>query len=507
MRAALDYVGDDFGWGAKCAVLIHYPQVIRVTNGDGGMQMSTTSQSAVLSSGSSTTSLSTLGGLTRASSMIGGGSTGPPMSTFGPIPLSLEGHYSHGLEGCSSSEKREVRGAFDALYAYLVEVLASSHAEGDTSALQLAAIQCLGVRVTEDDHTMLSRVNVFYALEELMESALSMHHSASTPGTEMTAAAGMDKEEESKESFSKALGLFQPSLSSGAVRVVGGGLGIVTGEQGEEEDGTLGGGGLTHSAATARTVTQAAMKLFILLALQVATSGEREMSYIVRQSSSSSLLRRSRSGPATLSKAVFDILYVQLASITAAMNESFAAVSRTAYANANATSTNVPIPLAPPPEEQKGHDSVESVDAPATVTATSTTPLPDVGKPPVLVPPTLQILVSHDAGVILMEALTLLTTISQELSCQRLLARPKWFALLVKLALVSPTVCRQKSLQLLSDLLPDASIDALEGNSTPLLATRIILPLSNLFILPLSDPILLTLSNAIFSFLWDRRWR
>ena len=468
----MDYVGDDFGWGAKCAVLVHYPQVIRVTNGESGMQMSTTSQSAGLSSGSSNTSLSTLGGLTGGTSMMsGGGSAVPTMSTFGPIPLSLEGHYSHGLEGCSSLEKREVRGAFDALYAYLVEVLASSHAEGDTSALQLAAIQCLGVRVTEDDHTMLSRVNVFYALEELMESALSMHHSASTSGKGM-AASEMDKEEETKEISSKGLGLFRPSLSSGAVRLVsvmGGSTGMTSGEEGEEDEGTLGGGGLSHSAATARTVTQAAMKLFILLALQVATSGEREMSYIVRQSSSSSLLRRSRSGPATLSKAVFDILYAQLASITTAMTESFAAVNRMATASAiaiaAATSTIVNVPLALPSEEQKEIKSDEAIGAPATAPTTSTTPLRDTVKPTILVPPTLQILVSHDAGVILMEALTLLTTISQELSCQRLLARPKWFALLVKLALVSPTVCRQKSLQLLSDLLPDASIDALEGDS------------------------------------------
>ena len=460
----MDYVGDDFGWGAKCAVLVHYPQVIRVTNGESGMQMSTTSQSAGLSSGSSNTSLSTLGGLTGGTSMSGGGSAVPTMSTFGPIPLSLEGHYSHGLEGCSSLEKREVRGAFDALYAYLVEVLASSHAEGDTSALQLAAIQCLGVRVTEDDHTMLSRVNVFYALEELMESALSMHHSASTSGKGM-AASEMDKEEETKEISSKGLGLFRPSLSSGAVRLVsvmGGSTGMTSGEEGEEDEGTLGGGGLSHSAATARTVTQAAMKLFILLALQVATSGEREMSYIVRQSS---LLRRSRSGPATLSKAVFDILYAQLASITTAMTESFAAVNHMAAASAIAIAAATSVPLALPSQEQKEIKSDEAIEAPATASSTSTTPLPDTLKPSILVPPTLQILVSHDAGVILMEALTLLTTISQELSCQRLLARPKWFALLVKLALVSPTVCRQKSLQLLSDLLPDASIDALEGDS------------------------------------------
>ena len=467
VRAALDYVGDDFGWGAKCAVLINYPQVIRIANGDNGTHMPSSSQSAVSSSGSSTASLSTLGGLTGSSSMMGGGSAGPSMSTFGPIPLSLEGHYSHGLEGCSSLEKREVRGAFDALYAYLVEVLASSHAEGDTSALQLAAIQCLGVRVTEDDHTMLSRVNVFYALEELMESALSIHHS--TSASDLATTTAVDKDEEIKESSSKGLGLFPPSLTSGAVRlisVVDGCSGTSTRQEGEEEDGTLANGGLSHSAATARTVTQAAMKLFILLALQVATSGEREMSYIVRQSSSSSLLRRSRSGPATLSKAVFDILYAQLASITTAMTESFAAVRRTATATATATATgtNVQVPLVPAPEDQKGSKDIETVELAAKATVTSTTPTHDKGEPPVVVPPTLQILVSHDAGVILMEALTLLTTISQELSCQRLLARPKWFALLVKLALVSPTECRQKSLQLLSDLLPDASIDALEGD-------------------------------------------
>jgi hypothetical protein len=350
LRSSLDQVTEDLGWGAKCAILLHFPKAIRI-NPNGGAEASNSSLNLALSSSNSPATIK---------------------SSMRTSLVTSNGHYSSGLEGCSRGERMELKGAFDSLYAHLAEELSSSSAGGDT-ALQLSVIDCLGVGITEDDHTMLSRVNIFYALEELIESALAFNPDDS----------GI---------VCKSRSIASTSLSA------------------------------PSDNKSVHLVTQASMKLFILLALQVATSGEREMSYISSKVLRSSPLKRAFSGPGTLSKSVFDILYTQLSNISTTICKTYAAINRKGGEDSDGTNT---LEL----------DTIE---------------------------------VTHEAGIVLTEALTLLYTVSQEPACQRLLVRSKWFALLIDLAIICPIECRQKALMLLSDLLPLADLKGFELSESEL---------------------------------------
>ena len=128
-------------------------------------------------------------------------------------------------------------------------------------SLQLSIINCLGVFITEDDHTLLSRVNIFYTLEELIESALAL--------------GGQERKADT----------FSPSPLTPSVSPV---FSISSPFNSSSSS-------FAPSARSIQLVTRAAMKLFIFLALQVATSGEREMSYIVSKFAAISL-KRARSG-------------------------------------------------------------------------------------------------------------------------------------------------------------------------------------------------------------------
>ena len=129
-------------------------------------------------------------------------------------------------------------------------------------SLQLSIINCLGVFITEDDHTLLSRVNIFYTLEELIESALAL--------------GGQERKADT----------FSPSPSSPSFTPVFSSIPSPFNSSSST---------FSPSARSIQLVTRAAMKLFIFLALQVATSGEREMSYIVSKFAAISL-KRARSG-------------------------------------------------------------------------------------------------------------------------------------------------------------------------------------------------------------------
>jgi hypothetical protein len=359
LRSSLDQVTEDLGWGAKCAILLHFPKAIRI-NLNHVAEASSSYPNPATSSSNSPAAIKS----SNRSSLI-----------------NSNGHYSSGLEGCSRGERMELRGAFDSLYAHLAEELSSSSAGGDI-ALQLSVIDCLGVGITEDDHTMLSRVNIFYALEELIESALAFNPDD-----------GGIVCKQKLPSTASSISLAAPCDNK-----------------------------------SVQLVTQASMKLFILLALQVATSGEREMSYISSKSVRSSPLKRAFSGPGTLSKSVFDILYTQLSNISSTICKSYAAITRKGD-NSNKN------------DSDSTNSNILELDT---------------------------IEVTHEAGVVLTEALTLLYTVSQEPACQRLLVRSKWFALLIDLAIVCPTECRQKALTLLSDLLPLADLEGFESSGSEL---------------------------------------
>ena len=133
-------------------------------------------------------------------------------------------------------------------------------------------MNCLGIHILEDDHTLLSRVHIFYTLEELIESALILKIEETTMAANAT----------SFSTSPSTIQYNQPMRSSSSTP--GGTTSFST--------------SLTipqNSTRSLQIVIQAAMKLFIFLSLQVATSGEREMSYVTSKFSTISL-KRARSG-------------------------------------------------------------------------------------------------------------------------------------------------------------------------------------------------------------------
>ena len=134
-------------------------------------------------------------------------------------------------------------------------------------ALQLNIINCLGIFISEEDHTLLSRVNIFYTLEELIESALSLgvesRDDPSSPQSIPTFPLPLT-------SFTTLSAPVLPSTPSPPPTP-------------------------SCNSRAIQVATKAAMKLFIFLALRVATSGERDMSYTVSKFAAISL-KRARSG-------------------------------------------------------------------------------------------------------------------------------------------------------------------------------------------------------------------
>ena len=291
-----------------------------------------------------------------------------------------EGHYLCSLDGVSKNLRMELQGAFDSLYDCLAQELLSN--SNDDSCTQLCLIECLGVRVLEQDHTMLARVNLFYILQDILEN--SMNSSVFTP-----VRPNMEKID------------FNDDLDARPFKSTGSELN--------------------------KAAVKAAMKLFILIALQVATakdttssedtsvhsilsSGFNALSMSV--SSSAPVLRKSKSGPATLSKAVFDILFSQLHDVSAMM--------------------------------------VDAID-PSSAEKSS-----DGNIAPVLC-------ISQNSLLIISEATNLLLCVSKNSVCQQLLMKSKWLTLLLQMSNTGPSLCQQRSLQLLSDILPLLSPDELEA--------------------------------------------
>lgn len=162
----------------------------------------------------------------------------------------------------------------------LITILLLTYLGGDIG-VQLSLVNCLGVLVNVDDHTLLSRVNIFYTLEELIESTLCGNGERSgVEDGDVDADAEIDAVNNNRGSstahLSRSLSqtLPNPPFNSTLYPCPP---------------------PPSQSARGLQLLTRAAMKLFIFLALQVATSGEREMSYMVSKFVAISL-KRARSG-------------------------------------------------------------------------------------------------------------------------------------------------------------------------------------------------------------------
>lgn len=143
-------------------------------------------------------------------------------------------HYSDGLDAVSSFHIKKVRAAFSLVVSRLIADTVPALEDGNTRLL-LSQIGVLSMKITVFDHEMLSRSNLFVALEDLMNH------------------------------------LSDPDAK--------------------------------HSHAN--EISSAVSKLFIMMALQVASGNDGPHN----SPDKSIQLERIKSGPATLNKSVFDLVY------------------------------------------------------------------------------------------------------------------------------------------------------------------------------------------------------
>ncbi|TMW58661.1 hypothetical protein Poli38472_010220 [Pythium oligandrum] len=171
-------------------------------------------------------------------------------------------HYLSGLGGCGKYLKNDLHDAFEALYSYLSASLSKATWAHDVD-LQLVILEAWGIIIQPDDHAFLSRVGVFRVLQTVLDEA----RSADTTNDVMNP---------------------------------------------EER---------TRSQDSRRRVVQATLKVVHLLAAQVAQAGEVADSLIISPTETTSSgqlgmsaipLLRKPSGPETLGKSVFHMLYTEL---------------------------------------------------------------------------------------------------------------------------------------------------------------------------------------------------
>ena len=162
-----------------------------------------------------------------------------------------------------------LRGARESFLCYLVEELASYQADSVSCDYVLTLLNCWGQGISEADHDMLVRVNLFGVLQDLYDSATDLSIDCSAPSA--------------------------PSLEGQAVHASLGTAAV----------------GVTKW----KVVAIAVIKLTYLLAQQIAVAEDKSSGAEDSLRSSqfeSPVLRRAPSGPSTLSSAVFDMICSQL---------------------------------------------------------------------------------------------------------------------------------------------------------------------------------------------------
>jgi hypothetical protein len=223
LRSALELVSDDLGWAPKCAMLFGFPRALRGTS---------------------------------ASSFFG--PSGHAVSKTTPFKVA---HFGSGFSGCQRQQQLEMKGAFDALFGHLLFEMNTANSSGYLCLL-LELINCLNVYLNKEEHILLSRLDVFVALHEILES-LTLSETCISP-SELGAAPAVRNSE-----YKYAI--------------------------------------------------KATMKLFTLYALQIASVRSDDLCTFGSRSqvaSGSGLgSSASRSGPKTLGMKVFDILLLQLTRI------------------------------------------------------------------------------------------------------------------------------------------------------------------------------------------------
>ena len=74
-------------------------------------------------------------------------------------------HYLFGLHSCSAEEKKNLKGAYDGFFSHITSELRSVGAAGAGDTLEdmsykLTLLNCLGMRIKEEDHALIARVQI-----------------------------------------------------------------------------------------------------------------------------------------------------------------------------------------------------------------------------------------------------------------------------------------------------------------------------------------------------------
>ncbi|CAI5731161.1 unnamed protein product [Hyaloperonospora brassicae] len=178
-------------------------------------------------------------------------------------------YYLSGLGGCGKHLKNDLRDSFESLYGYLCASLSKATWAHDAD-LQLVILSAWGIIIQPDDHSFLSRVGIFRVLQTVLDEARGSSDLTSAGGTIGVSRASHD----------------------GAILV----------------------------AEDKKRIVQAALKVVHLLAAQVAHASDTaddllsasDLPSTAGLSLGSIPLLRKPSGPETLGKSVFHMLYTEL---------------------------------------------------------------------------------------------------------------------------------------------------------------------------------------------------
>ncbi|KAI9987454.1 hypothetical protein PInf_023493 [Phytophthora infestans] len=198
-----------------------------------------------------------------------GASVVPAPSVLSQANTTESTYYLSGLGGCGKHLKSDLRDSFESLYGYLSASLSKATWAHDAD-LQLVILLAWGIIIQPDDHSFLSRVGIFRVLQTVLDEARGSSDMALTET------------------------LADPSRNS-------------------PDDAAL-------IAENKKKIVQAALKVVHLLAAQVAHASDTadgllnasDLPSTPGLSLGSIPLLRKPSGPETLGKSVFHMLYTEL---------------------------------------------------------------------------------------------------------------------------------------------------------------------------------------------------
>ncbi|DAZ95584.1 TPA: hypothetical protein N0F65_006070 [Lagenidium giganteum] len=277
-------------------------------------------------------------------------------------------HYLSGMDGCGKHLKDDIRESFESLYSHLCATLSRSTWGKDTD-LQLVILQAWGIIISPDDHAFLSRVGIFRVLQTVLDEARS--------------------ESQYQGSASPTSTLDDKNLF------------------GERK----------------KKVVQATLKVVHLLAAQVAHAGDvadgllsaSELPASPGLSLGSIPLLRKPSGPETLGKSVFHMLYTELKNSLEELR------SKNFSSNMKA---DIGLSTAEPTEGDTGPTDIDSSDS------------------------------ANDAFEYCYQICSLLYSVSGSPVCRSHLSSSRWLKLLLSLVEVKSAQIQRRILKLLRRLLP-----------------------------------------------------